>query len=57
MIDVETSRLMMELFNRMTVKQKNNVDSEDAGKICDFMVANGYRLAFNKWYLQAEPRK
>ncbi len=54
-IDTEISRLMMELFNRMTNKQKESVSDVDALKIGDFMVQNGYRWVFNKWYLQAEP--
>lgn len=46
---------MMELFNRMTVKQKQSVDKHDSLKIGDFMYENGYRLVFNKWYLQDKP--
>jgi len=55
MLDAEISRLMMELFSRMTVKQKKSVSPEDSLKIGDFMVQNGYRFVFNNWHLQAEP--
>lgn len=54
-VDVELSRLMMELFNRMTHDQKMSVLEEDAHKISGFLVANGYRLVFGRWYLQEEP--
>ena len=55
MINAKVSRLMMELFNRMTVKQKKSVSEDDSLEIGDFMVQNGYRFVFNKWYLQADP--
>lgn len=55
MIDSEVSRLMMELFNRMTTKQKKSVSSEDSSKVGDFMASNGYRFVFDRWYLQAKP--
>jgi len=55
MIDAEISRLMRELFSRMTVEQKKSVSPEDSLKISNFMVQNGYRFVFDNWYLQAEP--
>ena len=55
MIDATGSRLLMELFNRMTVKQLKNVPKDLCLEIGDFMVQNGYRMVFNKWYLQAKP--
>ncbi len=56
MLDEQGSQLLMELFNRMTVKQKNNVPDHIAAQIGDFMFLNGYRLVFNKWYLQEQPK-
>lgn len=55
MIDEEISRLMMELFNIMSFDEKKSVSKEDSLKIGDFMVQNGYRFVFDRWYLQAEP--
>ncbi|MCK5604906.1 hypothetical protein KAR91_23655 [Candidatus Pacearchaeota archaeon] len=55
MIDATGSRLMMELFNRMTIKQLKAVPPVLSLEIGDFMVQNGYRIVFNRWYLQAEP--
>ena len=55
MIDAEVSRLMMELFKRMTIEQKKSMSPEDSLKVGDFMVQNGYRFVFNNWHLQAEP--
>lgn len=55
MLDAVGSRLLMEVFNRMTFKQKKSVPKKLALEIGDFMVQNGYRLVFNRWYLQAEP--
>ena len=55
LIDAEISRLMMELFSRMSVKQKKSVSETDSLKIGDFMVQNGYRFVFDNWHLQAEP--
>ncbi len=46
---------MAELFNRMTVKQKQSVPQDTALEISDYMVENGYRFVFSKWYLQAKP--
>lgn len=54
-IGAEGSRLLMEVFNRMTYAQKKKVPPELSLEIGDFMVKNGYRFVFNKWYLQAEP--
>lgn len=55
MKEEEISRLMMELFNRMTEEQKLDVSGDDSIKIGDFMAQNGYRFVFGRWYLQAEP--
>jgi len=56
MIDEFGSRLLMEVFNRMTAKQKNDVGDELAQQIAGFMVTNGYKFVFDKWYLQEEPK-
>lgn len=56
-LHVEGSRLMMELFNRMPVKALKEVPEGIAKSIGDFMVANGYRFVFDRWYLQAEPKE
>ena len=53
-MDKEGSELMAELFNRMDMEQKKNVPPDIAIRVGDFMIKNGYRLVFNKWYLQAE---
>lgn len=55
-ISAEGSRLMAELFNRMPKKAlADDVPNKIQLDIGDFMVANGYRLVFDRWYLQAEP--
>lgn len=57
-LNAEGSALMMELFNRMPIKALRDDVPEDVQKrIGDFMVANGYRLVFDRWYLQAEPKE
>ena len=55
MIDEEGSRLLMELFNRMPTKQLQKVDKDISLEIGAFMYKNGYRMVFNRWYLQAPP--
>jgi len=55
MLDKEWAAIVAELFNQMTVKQKNAVPDDVAEKISRFMVRLGYRLVFNKWYLQEKP--
>ena len=55
MIDEEGAALLAELFNRMSHKQKLAVPKEIAARICDFMVKNGYRLVFSRWFLQEPP--
>lgn len=57
MIDAEGSKLLAEVFNRMTTTQKNSIPGEVAGCIGRFMAKNGYRLVFARWYLQAPPDK
>lgn len=57
LIDAEGSELLAEVFNRMTIEQKNSVSPEIAERIGNFMVKNGYRIVFTRWYLQAEPDK
>jgi len=54
MIDAEASSLMREIFNMMTTEQKNSVPPDVARRIALFMTKNGYRLVFNRWYLQEE---
>lgn len=50
------SSLFAELFNRMPVKElKESVPIEIAKRIGDFMVSQGYRMVFDRWYLQAKP--
>lgn len=56
LINAEGSELLAEVFNRMTADQKNAVPSETAGRIGQFMVANGYRIVFTRWYLQELPK-
>jgi hypothetical protein len=55
MTDAEGSELLAEVFNRMTMEQKNSVPGDVAERIGRFMVKNGYRLVFTRWYLQAPP--
>lgn len=55
MIDAEGSELMAEVFNVMTTEQKNSVPGDVAERIGRYMVKNGYRLVFERWYLQAKP--
>lgn len=56
-INAEGSRLMMELFNRMPVEELNKVPGDIAKRIGEFMDANGYRLVFDRWYLQHAPKE
>lgn len=57
MIDREASELMAELFNRMYFEQKKNVPPDIAIRIGDFMIENGYKFIFGRWYLQDEPKE
>jgi len=56
-ISAGASELMAELFNRMPVDALKAVPEKIAVRIGDFMIANGYRIVFDRWYLQAEPRR
>lgn len=51
------SKLMMELFNLMPIKALAEVPADIAERISNFMVENGYRMVFDRWYIQAEPRE
>ena len=55
MINPEVSKLMAEIFNRLDHKQKASIPEDKAKRIGDFMVENGYRFAFDRWYLQEDP--
>ena len=57
MIDKNGSKLMAIVFNSLTKKQKESYPPDICLEIGDFMVENGYRFVFNKWYLQAEPEE
>lgn len=57
MIDAEGSELLAEVFNKMTIEQKNSIEPEIAERIRKFMANNGYRIVFNRWYLQEPPDK
>jgi len=56
-VSAGASELMAELFNRMPIEALKNVPEPIAVRIGDFMIANGYRIVFDRWYLQAEPRR
>lgn len=56
-INAEGSQVMMELFNRMPIAALKAVPEDIAKRVGDFMVANGYRFVFDRWYLQAEPKE
>jgi hypothetical protein len=51
----EGATLLAEVFNLLTQEQKLSVPQIIAGRIGAFMVRNGYRIVFGRWYLQAEP--
>lgn len=53
--DKEGSRLMTILFNMMTLEQKKLVPDHIAKRITRYAEFNGYRMVFNRWYLQAKP--
>jgi hypothetical protein len=55
--NADGSELIMELFNRMPIKELKKVADPIAKRIGAFMVANGYRLVFNRWYLQEPPNE
>jgi len=55
MIDPEGSALLAEVFNRMTDEQKNTLPEDIIDRLCKFIVKNGYRLVFGRWYLQDRP--
>jgi len=51
----EGAEFLAEVFNRLTQEQKLSVPQEAAGRLGAFMVRNGYRIVFGRWYLQAAP--
>jgi hypothetical protein len=55
LVHKEGSALMAELFNRCPIENLKAVPQEIAIRIGNFLVANGYRIVFNRWYLQADP--
>lgn len=55
MIDEEGSSLLAEVFNRMTDEQKNHLPPDITKRIVHFVIKNGYRLVFGRWYKQARP--
>ena len=56
MIDERGARLAAELFNLMTLDQKNSVSDAFAMRISHFMIENGYCMVFTRWYRQAESK-
>lgn len=57
LVNAEGSELLAYLFNGMTTQEKMDVPEDKRKRITDFMVANGYRFVFGRWYLQADPIK
>jgi hypothetical protein len=58
MIDAEGAALIAELFNIMTLEQKNDeVPNAIATRIGRFMYRNGYRFVHDKLYLPAKPKE
>lgn len=54
--DGNAAEILAGLFNCMpTAALKNDVPMDLARRIGAFMVANGYRMVFDKWYLQEPP--
>ena len=47
-----SAAMLSELFNRMTVEQLKAVPSAIAERIGEFMLRQGYRLVFDRWYKQ-----
>ena len=57
LVNAEGSALLALLFNDMTTQEKMEVPADKRERITNFMVANGYRFVFGRWYLQADPIK
>jgi hypothetical protein len=57
LVNAEGSELLAYLFNGMTTQEKMDVPKDKRDRISKFMVANGYRFVFGRWYLQADPIK
>lgn len=55
LVNAEGAELFAYVFNDMTVKEKMEVPKDKRDRITKFMVANGYRFVFGRWYLQADP--
>lgn len=54
----ERAKLFAEFFNTMPVAAlRDDVPAEMQKRIGAFMFSEGYRLVFDRWYLQAEPVK
>lgn len=56
-VNAEAAELMALLFNCTPIETLKQVPEDKAKRIGQFMVDNGYRIVFNRWYLQADPIK
>jgi hypothetical protein len=54
-VNAVISELVGDFFNNLPVQALKNIPVPIATRIGKFMFANGYRLVFDKWYLQDEP--
>ena len=52
----ELAKLAADFFNAMPLQAVNKVDPKLAEKFGQLMIENGYRVAFNRWYLQEAPK-
>lgn len=56
-INPKVSELVANFFNNLPIEALNKVNPIIASKIGYFMIANGYAMVFDRWYLQHEPYK
>lgn len=56
-ISAEGSELLSELFNRVPIETLKSIPEPIRERISKFMTDNGYRFVFNRWFLQADPKR
>lgn len=55
MIDREGARMLADVYNTMSDKQVVDMPADLIKQHSDFLIRNGYRLVFGRWYLQPRP--
>lgn len=55
MRDREGAGMLADVYNHLSDEQKINIPVNILRQHSDFLINNGYRLVFGRWYFQRRP--